>query len=83
MGETLSEKNLKKDIEFVEKNRDSLLKDYANKFLLVCNQKVISSYDDYNHAANEGIRLYSSDGKFLVYHLTIKPPVNFVMEAAI
>jgi len=77
------EKKLDKEIEYVEKKRESLLKEYANKFVLIHDQKVVGSFDQYNHAAEEGIRLYGIDGKFLVYHLTAKPPVNFVMEAAL
>jgi ubiquinone/menaquinone biosynthesis C-methylase UbiE len=77
------EKKLDKNIEFVEKNKSKLLKEHANKYLLVYNGKVIDSFDQYNRAAEEGIRLYGVDGVFLVYHLTAKPPVNFVMEADI
>ncbi len=77
------EKKLDKDIEFVEKNKEALLKEHANKYLLVCNEKIIDSFDQYTRAAEEGIRLYGADGTFLVYHLTAKPPVNFVMEADI
>ena len=79
----MGEKKLDKEIEYVEKNKETLLKEYANKFLLVHNQKVINTFDQYNHAAEEGIRLFGIEGKFLVYHLTVKPPVNFIMEAAL
>ena len=79
----MPEKNLEKNIDYIERNRNKLFKEYANKFLLVHKQKITASYDQYNKAAEEGVRLYGTDGEFLVYHLTAKPPVNFVMEAAI
>ena len=57
----MGEKKLDKEIEFIEKNKVTLLKGYANKFLLVHNQKVINSFDEYNHAAEDGIRLFGID----------------------
>ena len=79
----LVDKDLKADIEFVQKQKDELLKSHANKFLLIHKQKVVGSFDDYTHAASEGVRQYGTDGIFLVYQLTAKPPVNFIMEAAL
>ncbi|MBE3137091.1 MAG: hypothetical protein IMZ43_06855 [Thermoplasmata archaeon] len=79
----MTDKDLKADIEFVQKQKDELLKCHANKFLLIHKQKVIGAFDDYASAASEGVRLYGTDGIFLVYQLMAKPPVNFVMEAAL
>jgi len=79
----MGEKDLKKNVNFVNVNRDVLLKEYRNKFILVFEEKVISPYDTYEHAAEEGVRLYGLDANFLVYHLVEKEPLNFIMEAAL
>ena len=70
-------KNLTKNNEYIEKNRSRLLKEYANKYLLVYNEKIISSFDTYEKAAEEGIRQFGLDEEFLVYYLTEEEPVNF------
>jgi hypothetical protein len=74
-------KKLSKNKEFIEKNKESLLKEYENKYLLVYNEKIINSFDTYEKAAEEGIRLFGTDEDFLVYFLTRNEPLNFVMEA--
>jgi hypothetical protein len=79
----MAEKDLKKNLDFVNENRESLLKEYKNKFILVFEGKTAGSYDTYEAAAAEGVRLYGMDTNFLVYHLVEKEPLNFIMEAAI
>jgi hypothetical protein len=74
-------KNLTKNREFVEKNRDALLQDYENKYILVFEEKVVGSFDTYEKAASEGITTLGIEKDFLVYQLTRNQPVNFVMEA--
>lgn len=43
----------------------------------------MGSYDSYERAAEEGVRLYGLDANFLVYHLVEKEPLNFITEAAL
>jgi len=75
------EKNLTANLSFIDKNKDSLLKEHNGKFLLVYEEKLIGSYDTYEKAAEEGVRLYGPNANFLVHHLLEKEPVNFIMEA--
>ena len=77
------ENNLKKNLNFVNENREFLLKEHNNKFTLVFEEKLVGSYDSYERAAEEGVRLYGLDANFLVYHLIEKEPLNFIMEAAL
>lgn len=79
----MGEKELKKNLDFVNENRDSLLKEYKNKFVLIFEEKLVGSYDTYERAAEEGVRLYGVDANFLVYHLVEKEPLNFIMGAAL
>ncbi|MCK4421600.1 hypothetical protein KAW18_08020 [candidate division WOR-3 bacterium] len=79
----MGEKDLKKNLDFVTKKRKTLLREHRNKFLLVFNEKLVDSYDTYERAAEEGVRLYGLDANFLVYHLVEKEPLNFIMEAAL
>ena len=77
------EKDLKKNLNFVSENKESLLKEHKNKFILVFEEQLIDSYDTYEKAAKEGVRLYGIEANFLVYHLVEKEPLNFVMEATL
>jgi len=79
----MAEKDLKKSTAFVEQNRERLLKEYRNKFLLVFEGELIGSYDTYERAAEEGVRLYGMEGNFLVHHMVEKEPLNFIMEAVL
>ena len=79
----MAEKDLQTNIDYVLNNRDELLKHHNNKFILVYEESIIDSFDNYPSAAQEGIRLYGNEGNFLVYHLTETEPLNFVMEAVL
>lgn len=79
----MRQKNLKENIEFVEKNKKKLLEEYFNKYLLVYHKEVIESFDTYEKAAGEGVRKFGADKNFLVYHLVETEPLNFVYNAAI
>ena len=76
-----AEKNLSKERDFVKTKRDDLLRDYANKYLLVSGEQVMGSFDTYEAAATEGVRLFTAEGQFLVQHMVPQEPFNFVMEA--
>lgn len=79
----MAERDLKKNLDFVNKNKETLLKEYENKFILVFEGELKGSYDSYRLAAEEGVRLYGLEANFLVYHLVEKEPLNFVMEAVL
>ena len=79
----MRQKNLKENIEFVQKNKGRFLKEYFNKYLLVCHKKVIDSFDTYEKAAEEGVRKLGVDENFLVYHLVETEPLNFVYSAVL
>jgi hypothetical protein len=77
----MRQKDLKENIEFVEKNRAKLLEEYFNKYLLVYHRELIESFDTYEKAAGEGVRKFGVDKNFLVYHLVEPEPLNFVYSA--
>lgn len=77
----MAQKDLKENMNFVKKNREELLKEHENKYLLVFQEKLVGAFDSYEKAAEEGVRLFGMDANFLVYHLAEKEPLNFVVEA--
>ncbi len=79
----MGEKDLKANLNFVTTNKEQLLKEYRNKFILVFEEKVIDSYDTYERAAEEGVRQFGLEANFLVFHLVEKEPLNFIMEATL
>ncbi len=76
-------KDLSVDIAYVKKHKLELLKEYRDKFILVHEGGIISSFDTYAHAASEGVRLFGMNGDFLVYEVVDKEPLNFIMGAAL
>ncbi len=62
----MTKANLEKNFKYVQKNWDSLLNLYPNKFVLVYDEKVVDSYDSYEKAAERGVELYGIEEKFLV-----------------
>lgn len=79
----MQQKDLRENIEFVEKNRDKLLQEYYNKYLLVYHKEIIDTFDTYEKAAKEGVRKFGMAENFLVYHLMKSDPLNFVSNAAL
>jgi len=75
------EKNLRAELQYVEDNRDKLISDHRGKYLLIRESDLVGSFDDYQGAAEEGVRLFGPEDNFLVYQALEQPPVNFVMEA--
>jgi hypothetical protein len=82
-GTDMSEKYLSASIEFVKSKSDELLAEYKNKYLLVFDAKVVGSFDTYEAAAAEGVRVYGLEAPFLVYHMLEGEPLNFIMSAAL
>lgn len=81
----MTEKDLGQNIAFVEQDKAALLAEHWNKFLLVHEGKLQQSFDTYEKAAEEGVRLFGLDGNFLVHHLIDKEKevTNIVMSADI
>ncbi len=77
----MHQKNLEENIAFVEENKEKLLEEHFNKYLLVFHKKVIDAFDTYAKAAGEGVRQFGVDENFLVYHLIDTEPLNFVFSA--
>lgn len=74
---------MKKNLAFVKENFDELLNLHRNKYVLISNQVVINSFDTYEAAVEEGVRLYGLEEKFLVRYISESTPVNFVVSAKI
>ncbi len=79
----MKQKNLKENIDYIERNRQKLLGEYFNKYLLVYQKEVVDCFDTYERAAGEGIRKFGVDENFLVYHLIDQEPVNIVYSASL
>jgi hypothetical protein len=77
----MAQKDLSANIDFVNKNRNQLLKEHVNKFLLVYQEKLVGAFDSYEKAAEEGVRLFGIDANFFVYYLVEMEPLNFIFEA--
>ena len=79
----MTEKKLTENINFVKKNKDSLLKEHHNKYLLIYKEELVESFDNYENAAQEGVRRFGIEANFLIYHLLDKEPLNFVFNASL
>lgn len=78
----MPEKNLQKNLEYVEKNKEELLETYFNKYLVIFDEKVFGSYDSYLAAVEDAIKTLGVDAGFLIYHMIREKPINFVLSAA-
>ena len=78
---SMPEKDLTKNKEYVAQYKDKLLQAYRNKYVLIYDGDIISSFDTYEVAATEAIRVYGPEGNFLVHFITEQEPLNFVMDA--
>jgi hypothetical protein len=74
-------KDLSKELEYVKVNKNHLLLEHRYKHILVHDGKLIASFDSFENAANEGIRLFGIDANFLVQYITDIEPLNFIMAA--
>jgi len=75
------ESELQKNMQYVQNHIDELLKTYPNKYLLVVNEKVVNSFDDYAHAANYGIQNYGIDSNLYIEFLNTQQLINFIFTA--
>jgi len=77
----MAEKNLTENLNFVNQNKDTLLQEYENKYIVVYGGNIIGSYDTYESAVEETIKRIGADKDFLVHHLMQNEPINFVIGA--
>jgi len=78
----MGEKDLKKNLQFADTNKQRLLQEYKSKFILVSNEEFVGSYHVYERAAEEAVRTYGMDGNFLVCHVLDEDPLNFICQRA-
>jgi len=79
----VKEDKLKKEYDFVMRNKEDLLKKYRNKYILVHNEKVVGSFKRFDRAASVGARKFGTNNDFLVHFLSDLESVNFVFNAAL
>lgn len=79
----MSNSKLSQSKKFVQENFEALLDRYRNKYILVYDGVVVGSFDNYETAAEEGIRNYGLDSGFLIQFMTDSTPVNFLSLAAL
>lgn len=79
----MRKKDLKKEFEYVEKNKKTLLEKYGNQYLLVYHLQVIDAFDSYENALNEGVRKFGIDKNFLVFHPSNLEPLQLIYSAKV
>lgn len=77
----MENEQVNKNWDYVMKNYSYLLNVYRNKYILVVHSVVVGSFDNYQSAANEGIKNYGINSGFLVQYITEKEPTNIVISA--
>jgi len=65
-------KVLERELATLEKERNRLKREHAGKFVLIHGGEVIGTYDDFDKAADEGIRLFGRE-PFLIRQVGAKP----------
>jgi len=73
---------IEKNIEYVNKNRETLFAQYPNKHILVVDCKVIKAFNSYNEAVVYGVENYGIKGNFLIHFMTQQESTNFLLQAA-
>ncbi|MBF0541878.1 MAG: hypothetical protein HQK91_10575 [Nitrospirae bacterium] len=68
-------------LKYVNQNKDKLLSMYRNKYILVQNGELINSFDKYETATKEGIKLFGFDADFLIQYITDIEPTNIIIAA--
>ena len=58
---------LDREFEFYQKNKESILSKYENRFVVILNDQIIGIYDDRIEAIDETIKTHEL-GTFLVQH---------------
>lgn len=54
-------KPLEKELRTLERERKRLEREHLGKFVLIHADEVVETYDDFQTAAHEGLRLFGSD----------------------
>ncbi len=63
---------LEKEYKYFLENKDSLLKEYRNMFIVIKDDKVVGSYTTQDEALSESSRKYAL-GTFLIQKISDKP----------
>ncbi|MDQ1266007.1 MAG: hypothetical protein QG635_1159 [Bacteroidota bacterium] len=77
----MSNEVLNRNMEYVKANFEKLLNLYRNKYILVNEQEVVGSFDNYETAAEEGINAFGLYSGFLVHFISEELPINFLAQA--
>ena len=65
-------KVLERELATFDKERKHLEREHSGKFVLIHGDKVVGTYDDFDKAADEGIRLFGRE-PFLIRQVGGKP----------
>ena len=76
-----TQEKLIKNKEYIAKEFEKLLNIYRGKYILVCDENIVGSYDTYETAADAGIDSCGIESGFLIQLMTENEPVNFVAIA--
>ena len=79
----MTSKKMKTNLEYLQKNKKKLLKDYPHKYIVIHNQKVVEAFDSYADAANYAIAQFGTKSGFLVHQMVEEEPLNFVFAACL
>lgn len=66
--------------QYLKEHWEELVQSYRNKYVLIHEQKVIDSFDEYETAAKKAISDLG-DKEFIVHHMADPKPINFVFTA--
>ena len=67
-------KPLDVELKTLQKHQEELEREHAGKFVLIHGNEVIGTYDEFETAADEGLRLFG-ESPFLIRQLA-QPPVT-------
>ena len=82
-GSVMAVRDLTENVRFVGANKAQLLKEHRNKFLLILKGELQDTFDTYEKAAEEGVRLFGLDGNFLVHQVLEEEVTNLVFCASL
>ncbi|QNF33014.1 hypothetical protein HUW51_09810 [Adhaeribacter swui] len=63
----LLEKNMFRNISYYQTNQDELKHNYANRYLLIKDEKLIGDFTTWSEACQHGLELFNNDNFFIKY----------------
>ena len=63
---------LEKEYDYFLKNKQTILKDYGNKFIVIVGEQVVGNYESQEEALKESSQKYTL-GTFLIQKVSDKP----------